>query len=453
MSDTIAAIATPLGQGGICVIRVSGEEALAVADAIIKTKKVPVTEMNGYQCAYARAFDCDGEIDEAVVSVFRAPHSYTGEDVVEIAAHGGVYIAKRILSACCGAGARQAEGGEFTKRAFLNGKIDLTQAEAVADLIAAQGKQAAAAALTARDGAMFTSLRKIAENLKHCAANLAAWIDYPEEGIDMVDNQQLLHVLEESRVSLQKLVDGYEQGKILKEGIPTVIAGKPNTGKSTLMNLLAKTQRSIVADVEGTTRDIITECVRVGDIDLMLADTAGIRESNDEIEKVGVERAQEQMRRAQLVLAVFDGSRALNQDDEKVMEACDGLTSIAIVNKDDLQQVIEMERLKKHFSSVICMSAKSGQGEQQLVETIHKLFEMDKFDASAPVAANERQRGGVLGALREVQEAIDAMRQGVSFDAVEVCIEAAMDEVLSLTGEKASQQVVDDVFSRFCVGK
>lgn len=453
MSDTIAAIATPLGQGGICVIRVSGEQALDVADAVVRTKKVPVKAMDGYQCAYARVCDCDGEIDEAVITVFRAPHSYTGEDVVEIAAHGSVYIAKRILSACCGAGARPAEGGEFTKRAFLNGKLDLTQAEAVADLIAVQGRQAAAAALTARDGAMFTALRKVAENLKHCAANLAAWIDYPEEGIEMVDNEALLCVLEESRETLQRLVDGYEQGKILKEGILTVIAGKPNTGKSTLMNLLSKTQRSIVADVEGTTRDIITECVRVGDIDLMLADTAGIRESNDEIEKVGVDRAKEQMRRAQLVLAVFDGSRVLNPDDEKVMEMCDGLTAVAIVNKDDLRQVIDMERLKKHFSSVICMSAKSGQGERQLVETIHALFHMDKFDASAPVAANERQRGGVLGALREVKEAIDAMRQGISFDAVEVCIEAAMDEILSLTGEKASQQVVDDVFSRFCVGK
>ncbi len=452
--NTIAAIATPLGVGGIGVVRISGPDALAVADRMLRIVHYDaVSDMPGYTCAYGRAFDTDGDIDEIVVTVFRAPRSFTGENVVEISSHGGIYIVRRILRACCESGARPALAGEFTKRAFLNGKLDLTRAEAVADLISAQGKQAAKAALTARDGALYHKIDSVSSDLIKQASHLAAWIDYPEEEIEEIDPKAIQRVLQESETELQTLLDTYDAGRVIREGIDVAIVGRPNVGKSTLMNLLAGSRRSIVADLAGTTRDVVSDTVYLGDIVLHLSDTAGIRTSDDPIEKAGVELAVEHLERAQLVLAVFDGSQPLDEDDKKVMEYCKGMTSIALVNKNDLPQVLDMPVLKEHFTTVLSLSAREGNGADKLKACIQELFGLGAFDSSAAMLANERQRSGVVDALENIKEANEAIVSGVSYDAVCVCIENAVDRLLELTGKRASQEVVDQVFSRFCVGK
>lgn len=452
--DTIAAVATPLGTGGIGVVRVSGPDAPAVADRVLRLGgERTVAGMQGYTCAYGRASDADGEIDEAVVTVFRAPHSYTGEEVVEIASHGGVYIVNRILRACCAAGARPALAGEFTKRAFLNGKLDLTQAEAVADLISAQGRQAARAALSARDGALYRRAEAAAETLTGYAAHLAAWIDYPEEEIVEVDPGELGAGLRQCGRDLEALLGTYDTGKIIREGVSVAIVGRPNVGKSTLMNLLTGYTRSIVTDVAGTTRDVVSDTICLGEIVLHLSDTAGIRGTDDPVEQAGVKLAVGELERAQLVLAVFDGSDALDENDLCVIDCCKDAACIALVNKNDLPQRLDMDVIRRNFAHVVTLSAKAADGAEALREKIEELFRLEQFDPSSAVVANERQRAAVADALAEVREAADALEAGVSYDAVCVCIERAVDALLALTGKRATQEVVDQVFSRFCVGK
>ena len=454
MGDTIAAVATPLGTGGVGMVRISGVDAFVVADRVVRTVRGErVAAMRGYTCAYGHIVEGAETLDEAVVTVFRAPHSFTGEDTVELTVHGGVYLLERVLKACCQAGARPAAAGEFTKRAFLNGKLDLTGAEAVADLIAARGKQAARAALSARDGALFRAARQVCERLTEQAGHLAAWIDYPDEEIADLDDALLAQVLDEQEAALSHLLETYDTAKLVREGIETVIIGRPNAGKSTLMNLLAGETRSIVADLAGTTRDVVSDTVRLGELLLRLSDTAGMRESGDVIEMAGVKMAKQRLERAQLVLAVFDGSTKPDENDRQVIDACAGFPAIALVNKSDLPQKLDVDLLVPHFERVISLSAKNGTGAQVLQETIERLFALDRFDASAAVVANERQRGNLAAARGELQEAAQALAAGVSYDAVAVCMEHAIGHLLELTGEKAAQAVVDQVFARFCVGK
>ncbi len=453
-NETIAAIATPHGVGGIGVVRLSGPQAIPIVGRVARLSRgKQLSEMEGYTCAYGRVFDEEGEIDEAILTLFREPHSYTGEDVVEIAAHGGIYLIDRILRACCSAGACPAQAGEFTRRAFLNGKLDLTQAEAVADLISAQGKQAARAALTARDGALYREAERICGELTGYAAHLAAWIDYPEEGIAEVDPSALATGLRGCGAALEKLSATYDAGRVVREGIETAIVGRPNVGKSTLMNLLSGFQRSIVSDCAGTTRDVVSDTVQLGDLMLHLSDTAGIRSTDDPIERQGVRMAQDRLERAQLILAVFDGSEPLDADDLKIAEACQGIPTVALVNKRDLPQQIDLEPLRRMFQKVLVISADQSDDLEPLRQEVERLFEIGSFDAGAAAVANERQRGEVRRACDEVQQAIDALSSGVSYDAVCVCIEAAVDALLALTGKRASEQVVEQVFSRFCVGK
>lgn len=453
MNETIAAIATPPGVGGIGVVRISGPAALTVADQVVRLKGKTVGMMAGYTCGYGWVYQGEEPLDEVVVTVFRAPMSYTGEDVAELSAHGGTYLLRQILRVVCEAGARPAEAGEFTKRAFLNGKLDLTRAEAVVDLISAQGKQSARAALAARDGALYRNIRQAADRLVAEAAKLAAWIDYPEEDIEETERAALDAALKEVLQNLDQLLDTYEKGRVYREGIETVIVGRPNAGKSTLMNLLADCERSIVTDVAGTTRDVVTDEVRLGDVILRLSDTAGIRETGDAVEQIGVARAEDAIQKAQLVLAVFDGSEPLDENDLRVIEKCKDLTVIALVNKNDLPQQLDWKALDEAFPHVISLSAKEGAGAEELRRTVEDLFSLGSFDPSAAVLANERQRGSVRKAGEEVRQAQEALETGVSLDAVGICIEAAVDALLELTGEKAGQAIVNEVFSRFCVGK
>ena len=451
-ADTIAAIATATAPAGIGVVRISGSAACEVADSVfsaVSGKKI--AELDGYNAAFGCVTTESGIIDEAVALRFKAPHSYTGEDVVELSCHGGPYIMRRVLRAVLDAGARLAEAGEFTRRAFENGKLDLTSAEAVMDLIGAQNEQSHLAALSAKEGAMFRSVCKIRDIFVNCAADLAAWVDFPDEDVPAVDNESLKTRLSEAISQLDRLISTAEQGKILKDGVKTVIVGKPNVGKSTIMNLLSKQDMSIVTDMPGTTRDAIEDTVNVGGVMLRLADTAGIRSTDDPVEAIGVELALKHLSSAALIIAVFDLSRPLDSDDFAILEKIKGRSAVILLNKADLEPKFEPDDLKTDIES-IAISAKHDSADN-IESVIAKAVGLDKLDASGAIIANERQLDCARRSLRAALDAVKAIEVGFTLDAVGVCIDDALAALAELTGECVSQSVVDDVFSRFCVGK
>lgn len=452
--DTIAAIATPVAAGGVGMIRISGPEALDVADRVftaVSGRKLK--ELEGYRGAFGRLHDSQGEIDEAVVFVYHAPRSYTGENVAEICCHGGIYLVQRTLRACIEAGARPAQAGEYTRRAFLNGKMSLTQAEAVVDLIAAQGEQSAQAALSARDGAIFQKIHKVTDKLLEVSSALAAWVDYPDEDIEEVSDANLRKSVAEVCNSLENILKEYDTGKVLREGVSTVIVGRPNVGKSTLMNLLSGEQKSIVTQIPGTTRDIVEDTIRLGDVVLHLADTAGLRDTDDPVEKVGVELARKRLNTSYLVLAVFDSSEELSQEDLDLIDKIKDRPVVAVINKTDLPRKIDVEQIRAKIPHIAELSASAGEGVQVLEKEVRELLELSQLDSSSGIIANERQRACVEQAKNTMNEAMEALDCGETLDAVNVCIDSAIDSLLELTGERASEAVVDKVFERFCVGK
>ena len=453
-NQTIAAISTAMAPGGIGMIRISGEQAMELADKVFRSiSGRKLIDFKGYTGAYGKVCDKDGEIDECVAFVYRAPHSYTGENVVELCCHGGVYLVKRALRACIDAGARPAEPGEFTKRAFLNGKMGLTQAEAVMDLISAQGSHGAKAALSAREGAIYRKIHGVADQLLGISAGLAAWTDYPDEDIEEVSDENLTRSLAEVKNSLEKILRDYDTGKILREGVETVIIGRPNVGKSTLMNLLSGTQKSIVTQIPGTTRDVVEETIQLGEVILNLADTAGIRDTDDIVEAAGVELAKQRLDRSYLILAVFDFSDHLTDEDKELIERVKDRPVVAIINKTDLERKIELDYIRENIPHIVEISAAAGDGVDRLSSAIFDLLSLSKANQDEGIIANERQRLCVMNCLNSVNEAVNAQAFGETLDALGVCIDEAIDHLLVLTGEKATQAVVDEVFSRFCVGK
>ena len=451
---TIAAIATAQGTGGIGVIRISGEHAFAIAEGVFRPAgRKKVKEMKGYTAAYGSVYDGEEKLDEGILLVFRAPHSYTGEDVAEISCHGGIYVTKSILRAVFSAGASPAGPGEFTQRAFINGKLGLTEAEAVMDIIGAKGKNAARAALSCREGALSRKIDKICEKLTETAAHLSAWADYPEEDIPQVSVETLSQSLNAAIAALEELLKGYDAGKAACEGVETLITGKPNVGKSTLMNLLAGCERSIVTDIPGTTRDMIEETVALGNVMLRLSDTAGLRNTDNPVEKIGVERAKQKLKSCGLVLAVFDNSSPLSAEDKEMLHLLAGTPTIAVINKTDLGGRLETEIIKKYVDEVVFISAANAQGIDKLVQAVEKVTGTQEFDPSQGILATERQRNAVSNALKAVEEAVFALQSGITLDAVTVSIEEAVGTLLELTGKRASEEIVHQVFSRFCVGK
>ena len=455
MSHVIAAISTPAGAAGLGVVRLSGDDATAVAAKLFRPmdQNRPLTALKGYTAAYGHVYDADGDIDDCVALVFRAPHSYTGEDVVELSCHGGRYILQRVLRACFAAGAKPAQAGEFTRRAFLSGKMDLTGAESVMDLIAAEGKLAAQTALTAREGGIYRRLNAVKEDLLGVAAQFSAYIDYPDEDIPDLDTAQWSETVETAIRTMQNLLDTYDTGRILREGIDTAIVGRPNVGKSTLMNLLSGCERSIVTDIAGTTRDIVEETVRLGDVTLRLADTAGIRDTTDVVENVGVARARAKMEQAALVLAVFDGSEPLTEEDKALAGRLDGKAAIAIINKADKPTAIDADWIAAHFAHVVTLSAKEESGVAALTAAVAAVTGVERLDAAQPMLSTERQRQCAADCLTCLQEAEQAIAIGLTPDAVSVSVDGAINALLELTGERATEAVVEQVFARFCVGK
>lgn len=453
MEDTIAAIATPLQASGLGVIRISGPDAMAVADTVFRSVSgKPLAAKKGYTAAFGHVGDRAGVFDEAVALCFRGPKSYTGEDVVELSIHGGTYLMKRLLSAVVEAGARPAAAGEFTKRAFLNGKVSLTQAEAVVDLIEAQGKEAAKAALAVKEGSLYKATRRLSETLLSLSGHLAAWVDFPEEDVPEVEEEVLIGELSAVKEQIRALLRTYDTSKIMKDGIQTVIVGRPNVGKSTLMNLLAGEEKSIVTSIPGTTRDVVEDTVWLGGVALRLADTAGIHETDDPVEKVGVQRAKNKLAQAQLVLAVFDSSQELSAYDHELLRSLEPERTIILVNKSDLGAVLTPADFEG-FPYQLSISAAMGRGVEVLQERIAQVFSLQKFDATSALIANERQYQCCQTALSACEEALGALASGVTLDAVTVCVETALEALEELSGNRVSDSIVEEVFSQFCVGK
>lgn len=454
MSHTIAAVATPLSAGGIGVIRISGDDAIEIADRVVKTTSgKPLSSFKGYTAAHGKVYFEGEAIDECVALVFRAPRSYTGENTVEISCHGGVLVTKQVLRAVLENGAKAAEAGEFTKRAFLNGKLDLSEAEAVMSLISAQGQEGMKAAFNTLDGALSRKINDLCGILLSASANMAAWVDYPDDEIPDLSDDALRENLITVKNGLNGLLSKFDAGKAITDGVETAIVGKPNVGKSALMNMLSGFSRSIVTDIAGTTRDIVEQTVRVGNVVLRLADTAGIRESDDVVEAIGVDMAKTRIERATLILAVFDGSSALDDSDREILSLCKYRDVIGIVNKSDLPSKADIDYLTETLSKVVFISAKEGDGEDELTKAIEEALGTDKIDTSQAMLTTERQRVCTQKALTSIDEALDALDMGITMDAVNVCIEDAVEALLELTGKKAREAVVDEVFSQFCVGK
>ena len=452
--STVAAISTPNAAGGIGMIRLSGEDAIGIASKVFfpfSGKKL--TDLKGYSAAYGAVKDGDEQIDDAVAVVYRAPKSYTGENVAEICCHGGLYLLQKTLRLLLANGAEPAGPGEFTKRAFLNGKLDLTQAESVMKVISAQGEGALKAAEGALQGSVSRKVGQVCDALVAAAAALAAWADYPDEEIPAVENAALKKTLETQAGVLQKLLSDYDRGKAVTEGVKTAICGKPNVGKSTLMNLLSGFERSIVTPVSGTTRDVVEETVRLGDVLLRLMDTAGIHETDDAVEAIGVRLARDRLEAADLVIAVFDASRPFDEEDEKLLESLRGRRVLPILNKGDLPAVFDETRLLEAFPGTLRLSAKDETAPDAVKAAVEKLLGAEGLDFNAELLVGERQRDCCRQALEYLNEGVAAIDRGLTPDAVSVDVDCAVDALLTLTGKKATEEIVSEVFRTFCVGK
>ena len=459
---TIAAIATPPGKGGIAVVRLSGPEAFAVADRVFTAadRSKSLAAAPGYTALFGHFYAQGRRCDQTVALVFRAPKSYTGEDVVELSCHGGTAVVRVLLDACLAAGAQMAAPGEFTRRAFENGKLSLTQAEAVMDLVEAGNAQAAAAAGAAMAGALWNTVRAMTEKLLTLLGHIAAWTDYPEEDVEELSDAQLLDTLHALENQLAALVAEYDRGAAVRRGIPTVLAGAPNVGKSTLLNLLTGYEKAIVTPIAGTTRDVVEDTVTLDGVTLLLADTAGIHETADPVEKEGVRRSRQKLDTAALVLAVFDTSRPLTAEEKDLAAALAadrkaGRAVLFLLNKSDLAPAWEPADLfgEANAENLLTLSANDADHRARLEKAILKLLRLEDFDPDAALLANRRQLACAREALTAVREALAARKAGLDLDAVGVCVQDALTALYSLTGENAADAVVDEVFSRFCVGK
>ena len=454
-NTTIAAIATAPGAGGIAVVRLSGPESYAVAARVFRpaNPNKKVEEAKGYTALFGSFVEGDDAFDEGVALFFREPHSYTGEDVVELSCHGGSAVARRLVEACIAAGAAPAAPGEYTRRAFLNGKMSLTQAEAVMDIISADGKQGAALANASLSGALAKKIGAEKEALTGLQAHLAAWVDFPEEDVPELDDAHLHTVLGQVQQELDGLIKNYDAGAVLREGVDCAIVGRPNAGKSTLLNLLAGFDRAIVTPVAGTTRDVVEQAVQLGDIRLNLFDTAGLRQTDDAIEAEGIRRSWKKLDEAGLILAVFDGSEPLTREDLALAQRCAGRPAIALVNKEDKPTRFDAEIIAGDFAMVIPVCCQEEGSRKVIAAAVARLLGTNQIDPHAASLSGQRQLAAATRARDAVAGALDAVEGGFGLDAVSVCVDDALDALCELTGENASEAVINEVFERFCVGK
>ena len=452
---TIAAIATAPGAGGIAVVRLSGAESYEVAARVFRPANPSrrVQDARGYTALFGHFAEGEDVFDEGVALFFRAPHSYTGEDVVELSCHGGNAVARRLVEACFAAGAQPAAPGEYTRRAFLNGKLSLTQAEAVMDLISADGRQGAALANAALSGALAKKIDAQKSALTAIQAHLAAWVDFPEEDVPELDAVHLHSVLGGVKTELDRLINSYQADTVLREGVDCAIVGRPNAGKSTLLNLLAGFDRAIVTPVAGTTRDVVEQAVQLGDIRLNLFDTAGLRETEDAIEAEGIRRSWKKLEEAGLILAVFDGSEPPTREDLELARRCAGRPAIALINKEDKPARFDPELIASFFAMVLPVCCREEGSRKVISAAVARLLGTSQIDPHAASLSGQRQLSAALRARDAVAGALEAAAGGFGLDAVSVCVDDALEALCELTGENASEAVIEQVFERFCVGK
>ncbi len=458
MSNTIAAIATPIGEGGINIIRISGTDALGIASALFQPQGgTKVADLEPQRVVYGNLIDpaSGQEVDEVLLIRFRAPHSYTGEDVIEIHGHGGAYVSSKILQLVLDQGARAAEPGEFTRRAFLNGRLDLSQAEAVADVIRAASDKALTSALAQLKGKLSDKLNTLYDALLQVLAQLEAAIDFPEEGLEFVQKQQLDKNIQGTHAEIKKLVDSYRQGKIYREGLRVALVGKPNVGKTSLLNALLQEDRAIVTPHPGTTRDTLEERVRIQDIHITIVDTAGLRHQPGEIEQHGIERTRHALAQADLALVIFDGSQELDTNDVMLIKEVADKKKLTLLNKSDLPQKLDGADLKKLAGgpAPLEISATKGEGIDDLKNAIYLSTQKGKTSGEAVVITRERHRQ----ALAQTQEALARVSQSLqedrSEDLIAVDLNIALEHLGGILGKTFVDDLLDQIFNDFCIGK
>lgn len=457
IDDTIAAIATAPGEGGIGIIRISGPKSLEVAEEIffsMSGKKI--SEYPARTLIFGNIKDGDKKIDEVLVAYMKGPNSYTAEDVIEINCHGGFISVKRILELVLSKDVRLAEAGEFTKRAFLNGRIDLSQAEAVIDVINAKTDKAHEVAENQLDGSLSNRIREFREKVTELLAQVEVAIDYPEEDIEFIAYTTLEEKTRELNKDIKKLYETSESGKIFREGLKTVIVGKPNVGKSSLLNSILGENRAIVTDIPGTTRDVIEEFVNIKGIPLKIVDTAGIRETDDVVEKIGVEKSMASFDTADLIIMVVDSSSELSEEDREILEKVQGKETILLLNKTDLPQVIDEEEVKKHVNeeNIIKISALHNEGIEDVHDRIEAMvYKGDIKSSSNVIITNSRHKDALYRAMKSAEDAMRAIEDRMPLDFVEVDLKNIWDYLGYINGDTVSEDLLDNIFHNFCIGK
>ena len=459
--ETIAAISTATGNGGIGIIRMSGENCFNILEKIFKTSKnnkINIEKIKGYTIQYGYIIDnkTNEIIDEVLVSFFRNPKSYTRENMCEINSHGGMVVEKRILEECLKNGAILAEPGEFTKRAFLNGRIDLSQAESIIDIINSKTEKEAKASINQLQGYLSENIGKIRHELLDIMADIEASIDYPEYDIEEVTNSKAIKLLENVRSKLKILEESFNSGKVLKEGIKTAIIGRPNAGKSSLLNTILKEERAIVSDIEGTTRDTIEELVTIKGIPLKIIDTAGIRKTSDKIEEIGVEKALKVAEDADLILAIIDNTKELNEEDLKILNLVKNKNAIILLNKIDLQvnNLEKNENIINANKKVIKISTKNRDGIEELYKEIEKMFNIKEIDIdSGNLITNIRHKNQITNSIKNINEAINAINLNLPIDIISISIKETLEDLGKITGDNVGEDIINEIFSKFCLGK
>jgi len=455
--DTITAISTAIGEGGISIIRVSGERALQVVGRIFKGKnRKELDSMETYTMRYGHIVELDGDevIDEVIVSYMKGPRSFTAEDTVEINCHGGIVAANKVLENVIKAGARIAEPGEFTKRAFLNGRIDLSQAEAVIDIIRAKTELSMKSAILQAGGNLSAAVRELREKLIALIAHIEATVDYPEDDLEEITGIQVAARLKEVAGEIGKALESADEGKIIREGLSTVIVGKPNVGKSSLLNTLLKENRAIVTDIPGTTRDVIEEYISIKGIPIKIVDTAGIRETEDVVEKIGVGKSIEKIEEADLIILILDSSSELTEEDRDIISFIKGKKYIVLLNKSDLNGKINIKEIEELDSEyVISTSVTQGFGIDQLKDAIVKLFFHGEIKSNELVITNMRHKEAMMAANSSCFQAIEALNSTSAIDLASIDIRNAWYSLGQITGDTMEENIIDKIFSEFCLGK
>lgn len=455
--DTICGIATPLGEGGISIIRVSGSDSLKIINKIFKGKNASdILDMKSYTMRYGHICDINSkfEIDEVIISYMKGPRSFTAEDVVEVNCHGGVVSTGRVLEEIIKAGARIAEPGEFTKRAFLNGRIDLSQAEAVMDIIRAKTDLSMKSAVMQSNGALSKEIGKLREYMLNTLALIEYSVDFteddeePDETIPIRVQEQLTIAIKD----INKLLEGANEGRIIRDGLKLAIIGKPNVGKSSLLNCLLKEKRAIVTDIPGTTRDIIEEFISLDGIPVKITDTAGIRETEDEVEKIGVERSREKIDEADLIVLMLDSSHPLEIEDREIIDKVKNKKYVVLMNKNDLEKKISDKDIKD-LKNVIYISAKTGFGIDELKEKVKELFFNGEVDSESMIISNNRHKQALYRALENCQEALDRVKSNEYLDLISIYVTSALKALGEITGSELEEDLINKIFSEFCVGK